>query len=212
MFSQHPFTLQHRYSLDVLPALPAWKRVLDVTCCIALLPLFAIVTLVVATLLRFFSNGPILYRQKHTGCMGYTFGAYRFRTMRLAQQSIGESVSRRTSAQHESQGDRLIPGGRFLRSSGLVDLPQIVNVLRGEMSMVGLRPCSPASGDSWSAEHQSNLAAVPGLTGIWRLARMSRASADDAVRWERNYAANMSLASDLKVIGQTTIAMLGFHR
>ena len=73
-------------------------------------------------------------------------------------------------------------------------------------------PCSAASGESWSAEQKNNLAAVPGLTGIWRLAHLSRASAEDAVRWEQNYAANMSFMSDLKVIGQTIIAMLGFRR
>ena len=212
MFSQRPFTLQHRYSLDALPALPAWKRVLDVTCCLALLPFLALVTLAVAAVVRISSNGPIFFRQKSTGCLGHGFGLYRYRTMRLAPASEADSVSKSTAPQDQLRSDLLIPGGHFLRSSGLVDLPQIVNVLRGEMSIVGLRPCSAASGESWSAEQKNNLAAVPGLTGIWRLAHLSRASAEDAVRWEQNYAANMSFMSDLKVIGQTMIAMFGFRR
>jgi exopolysaccharide production protein ExoY len=211
MFSQHPHTLQ-RYSLDLLPALPAWKRVLDVTCCIAVLPLLAIVTLVVAVLVRFSSNGPIFFRQINTGCMGRTFGAYRFRTMRIAKQTGAKSEANRGSTHTQARADLLIPGGHFLRSTGLVDLPQIVNVLRGEMSIVGLRLCSAASVESWCAEHQNNLAAVPGLTGAWRLARMNRTSPDDAIRWEQNYVANMSFISDLKVIGRTMIAMLGFRR
>ena len=209
MFSQHPFTLQHRYSLDALPALPAWKRAFDVTCCIAVLPLFAIVTLGIAVLVRFSSNGPIFFRQKNIGCMGRTFGAYRFRTMRIAQPADTKSVSNSASPHDQPRSDLLISGGRFLRSSGLVDLPQIINVLRGEMSIVGLRPCSAASGELWSAEHQNNLAAAPGLTGVWRLARMSRTSADEAARWDQTYVANMSFTSDLKVIGRTMIAMLG---
>jgi exopolysaccharide production protein ExoY len=211
MFSQHPFTLQHRYSLGAIPALPAWKRVLDVTCCIAALPLFASVTLVFAVLVKLSSNGPILFRQQSAGCLGRSVGVYRFRTMRIASHAVSESIAGSESPRSQRDMTLLIPGGHLLRATGLVDLPGIVNVLRGEMSIVGLRPCSAASGETLAAEHRSNLAAVPGLTGMWRLACMSHATDDEALRWEQSYVANMSFKSDLKVITRTLLAMFGLR-
>src|SRR5688572_23120899 len=73
MFSQHPFTLGHRYSLDAAHALPTWKRLLDLMCCIAALPLLGLVTFVFMLLAKLSSGGPVFYRQQHAGCLGRSF-------------------------------------------------------------------------------------------------------------------------------------------
>src|SRR5687768_2308318 len=135
MFSQHPFTLEHRYSLAAAYALPAWKRALDIVFSIAALPLLGLLAGMFSVVSWGRSRGPVFYRQEHVGCMGRSFRIYRFRTMRT---SSGRADHSKTGA-----SSLLIPGGGILRASGLADLPQIVNVLRGEMSLVGPRP-SPA--------------------------------------------------------------------
>src|SRR5688500_8617584 len=165
MFSQHPFTIPQRYSLDSAPALPVWKRVLDVTCCIAALPLLLVVTCVITIVTHVSSPGPVLFRQKTIGYLGRSFGAYRFRTMHVVASCVPEQMPN-VDLGHQPETTLSIPGGRFLRTSGLVDLPQIVNVLRGEMSIVGLRPCSDLDSTSRGVAHHSDLAAVPGLTGL----------------------------------------------
>jgi lipopolysaccharide/colanic/teichoic acid biosynthesis glycosyltransferase len=208
MFSQDPFALQNRYPLNAFPALPAWKRVLDVSCCIAALPLLGIVTLVFAIIGVLFARGPVFFRQRNVGCLGRVYGAFRFRTMQVAKASTPDSESQ----PHQSEPTRLIPGGRFLRTSGLVDLPQIVNVLRGEMSVVGLRPCSESQDKMRDPAQRTDFAAVPGLTGLWRIAGESQIRCDEGICWERTYAAKMSFGSDLRMIGRTLLAIIYQNR
>jgi lipopolysaccharide/colanic/teichoic acid biosynthesis glycosyltransferase len=188
-----------------------WKRALDVTCCIAALPLLVVVTCALTVVMMLFSKGPVLFRQRSIGYMGRSFGAYRFRTMHAARrkhapQIPGEDLNAQAGTA------RLIPGGSFLRSSGLVDLPQIVNVLRGEMSIVGLRPCCDFDDPSRAAAHRNDLAAVPGLTGVWRLAGENSANSDEAIRWEKAYFSNLSFFGDLKVIALSLFAIFRFRR
>lgn len=105
--------------------LPRWKRAAEVSCCLLALPLLGVVTLFVACVTTTAAQGPIFFRQQRLGLKGQRIWLYRFRTMRVGPAS-------------RSSG--LIPGGVFLRATGLAELPQIVNVLRGEMSSVGPRP------------------------------------------------------------------------
>ena len=190
MFSHHPFTLHHRYSLDAAPSLPLWKRGFDLVCCVAALPFLGLLTLVFALIAKASSPGPVLYRQRHVGAMGRVFGVYRFRTMRLA---TGDSTAT----------GMMLLGGRLLRASGLADLPQIVNVLRGEMSFVGPRPSPDLVERSRESAH--TLHAVPGITGAWRL---KGSNAGESVRWEQRYADHMSLGGDLVIIVRTLVAAL----
>ena len=204
MFSQHPFTIPQRYTLDSAPALPVWKRVLDVTCCITALPLLLVATCVITAITHLRSRGPVVFRQKSIGYLGRSFGAYRFRTMHVVASSVPQQIP---NSRHQTESTVSIPGGRFLRASGLVDLPQIVNVLRGEMSIVGLRPCSDLESTSRGAGQRNDLAAVPGLTGLWRLAGENETRRDESARWEETYFANLSFASDLKIIAQSLLAI-----
>jgi lipopolysaccharide/colanic/teichoic acid biosynthesis glycosyltransferase len=204
MLSQHPFTLEHPYALPARPALPWWKRGLDLACCVAGLPVLGCLTLLSAAVANGRSRGPLFYRQENVGHLGRKFLVYRFRTMRVAPASAPGGGESRTVAPNPAS---MLPVGRFLRHSGLADLPQLVNVLRGEMSIVGPRPHVDLPG-----RERTDMAAVPGITGLWRLAQVSRASTAEAECWEASYAARMSIGSDLRVIARSLVALLGSRR
>jgi lipopolysaccharide/colanic/teichoic acid biosynthesis glycosyltransferase len=209
MFSQHPFTLEHRYALDARAALPLWKRCVDLVCCAAGLPLLGLLTFGVTLVVKFASRGPVLYRQESSGHMGRRIRVYRFRTMRVA--SLGGIAPGSASHRADTAGG-FIPGGRLLRATGLADLPQLVNVLRGEMSIVGPRPCLDSGNNGCASGPLNQVTAMPGLTGLWRIADGNPQTRDVANRWERNYAEHISFWSDAAIIARTVLAMFGVRR
>jgi lipopolysaccharide/colanic/teichoic acid biosynthesis glycosyltransferase len=129
--------------------IPKWKRVLDVACIVAATPVLLPLGLLIGLAIKAVSRGPALFKQDRVGYRGRHFTCYKFRTMRVgADTGMHEAHLQRLMASDgpmlklDSGGDpRLIPGGRVLRSLGLDELPQVLNVLRGEMSLVGPRPC-----------------------------------------------------------------------
>ena len=104
----------------------------------------------------------------------------------------------------DAQGDsRLIKGGRLLRASGLDELPQIINVLRGDMTMVGPRPCIPYEYELYTPEQSRRLWSVPGLTGLWQVSGKNKTSFAEMVELDIAYAQQMSLVSDLRIMALT---------
>jgi lipopolysaccharide/colanic/teichoic acid biosynthesis glycosyltransferase len=200
MFSQHPYSLP-QYTLSACPALPGWKRALDIACCVAMLPLLGAVTFFVAVSTALTAQGPILFRQEYVGFLGRRFAVYRFRTMRVLGRGHGTTGGSEAGAPRRA----LIPGGEFLRASGLADLPQIVNVLRGEMSIVGPRAKCPTR----LSGRESDLIALPGLTGVWRF--VDESVPTPMVSWEQTYPEKKSLWADLKIILRTIPAVLGLR-
>ena len=109
----------------------------------------------------------------------------------------------------DARGDsRLIPGGRLIRASGLDELPQIINVLRGEMSLVGPRPCVPYEYEKYTAWQRNRFRAVPGLTGLWQVSGKNRTTFDEMIRLDIHYAQNKSLSLDLRIMLNTLPALL----
>jgi lipopolysaccharide/colanic/teichoic acid biosynthesis glycosyltransferase len=109
----------------------------------------------------------------------------------------------------DAAGDkRLIPLGRVLRSLGLDELPQLINVLRGEMSLVGPRPCLPYEYEQYLPRHKKRLAAAPGLTGLWQVSGKNRTTFEQMVDFDVDYAAKQSLFLDLKIILLTPLAIM----
>jgi lipopolysaccharide/colanic/teichoic acid biosynthesis glycosyltransferase len=109
----------------------------------------------------------------------------------------------------DSRGDsRLIPGGWILRASGLDELPQVINVLRGEMSMVGPRPCLPYEYDRYLPWQRDRFAAVPGLTGLWQVSGKNRTTFEEMIRLDIEYARRQSWWLDLKIMLLTVPALL----
>src|SRR5256886_4834972 len=155
---------------------PGWKAGLDITCILLLLPLWLPLMILLMLVTRIASPGPIFYRQKRIGLGGRHFFIWKFRTMRLSAETqtherYFENLMRvdRPMTKLAAYGDpRLAPFGQVLRASGLDELPQIFNVLHGEMSLVGPRPCTPnefAHSEPWQRQRVNCL---PGLTGYWQ--------------------------------------------
>ena len=202
-------------SPPVSVALPLWKRLLDISCCVLALPLLALAACWTLLLTWVASPGPIFFRQERVGYQGRRFFLYKFRTMHV-------SASITSHAEHFSQlmrsgvpmekldarrDTRLIPGGWILRASGLDELPQIINVLRGEMSIVGPRPCIPYEYMQYDAAQRGRLASVPGLTGLWQVSGKNRTTFDEMVQLDIAYGQQISLLKDVEIILRTVPAL-----
>src|SRR5436190_11531427 len=149
---------------------PSWKSALDITCVLLSLPAWLPLMILLMLVTRIASPGPIFYRQERIGLGGRRFFIWKLRTMKLSAETqthehYFQELMRvdRPMTKLDAYGDpRLAPFGRFLRASGLDDLPQIFNVLCGEMSLVGPRPCTPnefAPYEPWQRERVNALPA-----------------------------------------------------
>ncbi|ROT33540.1 sugar transferase [Micromonospora sp. HM5-17] len=169
---------------------------------VLLFPLF----IAIAITIRISDPGPVFFRQSRVGHEGRTFKVWKFRTMYVdAEQRLASLVD-----QNETDGllfkikqdPRVFPAGRFLRASSLDELPQLINVLRGEMSLVGPRPL-PADDGDFLGDVRRRLLVRPGITGLWQVSGRSDLSWDEAVRLDLYYVDNWSLAYDLSILWRT---------
>ncbi|MGC9941893.1 MAG: sugar transferase [Verrucomicrobiota bacterium] len=196
--------------------LPRWKRMLDVSLIVLALPLFLPITVVIALIIRITSTGPILFQQERVGYRGQRFMILKFRTMYCG----AETVSHQGYLQHlmdsdapmiklDSSGDaRIIPLGKLLRAAGLDELPQLFNVLNGEMSLVGPRPCLPYEAEQYLPWQRERFNAAPGLTGLWQVNGKNRTTFTRMIQLDIEYARSKSLWLDLKVLCKTLPALL----
>lgn len=195
--------------------IPRWKRTLDVVFVLLILPFVLPVALLIAVLIRAVSEGPVLFRQERVGYLGRKFMCYKFRTMFVG----AETKSHEGYLQHlmkseapmvklDAHGDsRIIPFGRLLRSSGLDELPQLINVLRGDMSMVGPRPCLAYECDAYLPWQWERFNTLPGLTGLWQVSGKNLTTFAEMMRLDINYSREKSLWLDLKIIVRTVPAI-----
>jgi lipopolysaccharide/colanic/teichoic acid biosynthesis glycosyltransferase len=189
---------------------------IDIVCCLAAMPILALCTLLMTIITKFVSPGPIFFRQERIGHLGRRFKIYKFRTMVVgADTSVHQSYckdlisSNAPMVKMDARGDaRLIPGGWLLRASGLDELPQLINVLRGEMSLVGPRPCIPSEFDQYLPWQRRRCDAMPGLTGLWQVSGKNRTTFEQMIRYDIHYAQNISFGQDLKIILMTVPALL----
>jgi lipopolysaccharide/colanic/teichoic acid biosynthesis glycosyltransferase len=193
------------------------KRAVDLVGALAGLMLLWPVMLAIALLIRLDSPGPALFRQVRRGHRGRPFRMLKFRTMvEGAERRLGD-----LELCNESTGGvlfklrhdpRVTWLGRFLRRSSLDELPQLINVFKGEMSLVGPRPLQLRDSDRlWNADPQSytrRLEALPGLTGPWQVGGRSGLDCEQMVRLDVDYVANRSLGRDLGIMGKTVLAVL----
>ena len=195
---------------------PGWKRAVDVSCSLAVLPVLALLTLLASLVMLITSPGPVFFRQERVGYRGKRFQCYKFRTMVVGadsrvHQAHCDSLIRSNApmVKMDARGDsRLIPGGWLIRASGLDELPQIINVLRGEMSLVGPRPCVPYEYAKHLAWQRERFHAVPGLTGLWQVSGKNRTTFEEMVWLDIQYARNVSWWLDLKIILLTIPALI----
>jgi len=184
-------------------ALPFWKRALDIACCIAALPVLALAIGCIGFVARVVSPGPILFRQERVGYLGRRFTLYKFRTMHVSadttshQAHVARLVKSKVPMQKlDARGDqRLFPG--------LDELPQILNILRGEMSMVGPRPCIPYECAQYSPWQRKRLESVPGLTGLWQVSGKNRTTFEEMIQLDILYSEQQSIGLDVWILLRT---------
>jgi lipopolysaccharide/colanic/teichoic acid biosynthesis glycosyltransferase len=199
----------------------AAKRAVDLTGAALGLVLLAPVLVLIALLIRLDSPGPALFRQRRLGRRGRPFWIHKFRTMRAdAEGQLGALESRNEAAQgvlFKMQDDpRVTRLGRFLRRTNLDELPQLFNVLTGEMSLVGPRPFQLRDcARLWELDPVAfarRLEFTPGLTGAWQVSRRDPTDSEHLLDYDLEYVANWSLALDLQLLYRTFFLMLAGFR
>jgi exopolysaccharide biosynthesis polyprenyl glycosylphosphotransferase len=188
------------------------KRVLDVTVSVGGLVLLSPLFLAVSVAIRLDSPGPILFRQKRVGADGKVFICYMFRSMyedAERRQAELEALNDAGGPVFKMKDDpRVTPVGRLLRRWSVDELPQLVNVLKGEMSLVGPRPLPVRDFQRMEETYKRRLEAVPGMTGYWQISGRSNLSFEEMMRLDLYYIENWSLSFDVKIILRTLGAVL----
>jgi lipopolysaccharide/colanic/teichoic acid biosynthesis glycosyltransferase len=211
--------LTHRRTAAVA-ALPRlwWKRPLDLLAAIVLLvpglPLIGVLALLVA----FESRGPVFFRQERVGQHGTRFRIWKLRSMRHGcpdethRVAVSEWFAGHPDAEpYKTLADPRVTGrvGRWLRRVDLDELPQLFNVLRGEMSLVGPRPAIPYELGLYQPAYLDRLEVPPGLTGLWQVTSRDRLSAAEMMTLDLRYVRDASLGLDLRILALTAVAVLG---
>jgi exopolysaccharide biosynthesis polyprenyl glycosylphosphotransferase len=190
----------------------ALKRALDVAVSLLGLVLLSPLFLAVALAIRLDSPGPILFRQKRVGADGKVFLCYMFRSMYEGAEGRQEELEPLNEVEGSvfkiKDDPRVTPVGRFLRRWSIDELPQLVNVLKGEMSLVGPRPLPVRDFQRMEEAHKRRLGALPGMTGYWQTSGRSNLSFEEMVRLDLYYIENWSLSFDVKIILRTLGAVL----
>ena len=197
-------------------AAPRWKRVLDVVCILAFLPVILPAAGLVALLVKCVSSGPLFFRQERVGYRGRRFVCLKFRTMHAGTStSAHEDYSRQLIASEapmakldDADDHRIIPLGPVLRAMGLDELPQLLNVLRGEMSLVGPRPCVPAEYEAYQPRQKERFNALPGLTGLWQVSGKNSTTFSRMIELDLEYIRHRSLLLDLRIMALTIPVVL----
>lgn len=191
----------------------ALKQAADWTIGLFVAVFFSPVLLLTAILIKLESRGPILFAQERVGHNGRTFTCYKFRSMRDG----GDELINELSQLHEGHGPeiklrsdpRCTRVGRVIRRHSIDELPQLWNVFKREMSLVGPRPALPQEIDKYEPWHQRRLHARPGITGMWQVSGRSDLSFDEKAMMDIYYIENWSLLLDLKILVRTVAAMVG---
>lgn len=190
----------------------ALKRTFDLVVSTITLFLLSPVLLAIAVAVKLSSKGPVLYRSVRPGMAGKPFSCFKFRTMREHAEQIQadlEPLNEQTGALFKIRNDpRLTSVGRFLRRFSLDELPQLVNVIRGEMSLVGPRPLPMRDFERLQEWHKKRYLVLPGITGLWQVSGRSELDFDDLVRLDFLYLERWSVFLDLTILLKTIPAVL----
>jgi exopolysaccharide biosynthesis polyprenyl glycosylphosphotransferase len=201
------------------------KRTLDVVGSIGGILICSPFFMAIPVLIKLTSNGPVLFRQQRVGLHGQDFTFLKFRSMvvnsdpAIHKKDVEDLIHNRIE-DNEQEGKsgpvfkltndpRITPIGRFLRKTSLDELPQLFNVLKGDMSLVGPRPPIPYEVAAYQSWHRRRIIEVkPGITGLWQVYGRSRTTFDEMVRLDLQYISTQSLWLDIKLILQTPLAVL----
>lgn len=197
----------------------AGKRMLDVVIASVLLVVLSPLMLVAFVAVRLTSPGGAVFRQVRVGALGRRFVLLKFRTMQsdCSQASHEDFVRQMMTGELEPPCDgvyklrsdpRITWVGALLRRASIDELPQLVNVLRGEMSLVGPRPVLPWEADLFPAAVRSRFLVPPGLTGLWQISGRNRLTMLEGLRLDVEYVSRCTLTTDLQIMARTPVSML----
>ncbi len=198
------------------------KRIFDIAVASLTLLLLSPLLVAVALLVKLDSRGPVFFRQVRVGKNGRHFEIYKFRSMTVGSEhdeerkkQVAEFIKSKEKFQPSDAATtkivneaRITRAGKLLRQLSLDEVPQLFNVLRGEMSIVGPRPCLPYEWDHYEEWHKRRLSVLPGLTGIWQIAGRSVVGFEDMVILDLHYIQNASIVLDLRVMLKTIPVLL----
>jgi exopolysaccharide production protein ExoY len=203
-------------AIEVRDEIPRWKQWLDLTCIFVSLPLWLGVLIVVSIWIKLVSPGPLFFCQERVGYRGRRFTIFKFRTMEVNVETRSHELhlqqlinSDCPMTKLDVSGDpRIIFGGRILRAMGLDELPQIFNVVRREMSLIGPRPCTVNEFKCYKTWQEERLDALPGLTGYWQVNGKNKTTFSEMIEMDIYYARNLSFLLDLSILVKTLPAIL----
>lgn len=193
---------------------------LDLALILVVCPGLLIIGVAVAAIIKTGSRGPVFFRQRRVGYKGREFMLYKFRTMaanaetdthRLHLKDLMNAEKPMTKLDAKSD-PRVIPFGGVLRATGLDELPQLLNVVRGEMSVVGPRPCLPYEYENYDARQRRRFDAVPGLTGLWQVSGKNKTTFNQMIHLDIEYSERRSLGLDLNIICRTLPVLWGQYQ
>ena len=200
------------------------KKVMDITGSLIALVVSAPLFLVISALIKLTSEGPVFFRQERVGQFGRTFTLLKFRSMfvnndptihreyvksLICSSDNGSQEGGRQEVFKIQNDPRVTPIGRFLRKTSIDELPQFINVLMGDMSLVGPRPPIPYELENYDLWHRRRLLDMkPGITGMWQVEGRSRTTFNDMVRLDIYYMTNWSIWLDLKLLVKTPLAVV----
>ena len=195
---------------------PAWKRRLDLVLVALTAPVWLTVFTLCAVWIKLVSRGPVFFRQERIGCDEKPFTIFKFRTMRQgADTKVHENYFRdlidgKAAMKKLDECDpRLIFGGKLIRASGVDELAQLINVIRGEMSLVGPRPCTRAELANYPPGFKRRFAGLPGITGNWQVNGKNSTTFRRMIALDIVYLRNLSLGGDLSIMLRTLPTVLG---
>jgi lipopolysaccharide/colanic/teichoic acid biosynthesis glycosyltransferase len=190
----------------------ALKRTFDLVLATVGLVLLSPALLVIALAVKLSSRGPVIYRSSRPGIGGHPFECFKFRTMRKHADQLQadlESLNEQSGALFKIRRDpRLTRAGRILRRYSLDELPQLLNVVRGEMSLVGPRPLPMRDFERLEDWHKKRYLVLPGMTGLWQVSGRAELDFDDLVRLDFLYLERWSVSLDLSILLRTIPAVL----
>jgi lipopolysaccharide/colanic/teichoic acid biosynthesis glycosyltransferase len=192
------------------------KRGLDLGCCLLMSPLVLPVFAAVALAVRLSSPGSVFYRKERVGRAGRKFTIYKFRSMYTREHLHGvlqykecETTQMRRRLDEKHLGDpRVTPIGRLLRKFSLDELPQLINVVRGEMALVGPRPVVSAELQRYGVDSYFYKLTTPGLTGLWQVSGRNDVTYEQRVRLDAEYCSTWTLWLDTKILARTIPAVM----
>jgi len=201
---------------QVLFRIPLWKRAIDIVGSLVAILLLSPLLLSVALLIRIVSPGPVLFRQQRVGYLGKVFTMWKFRTMHVNADTTLHQAYLRELIRNEQEmtkldrgrDPRIIPFGNLLRATGIDELPQLINVLLGDMSLVGPRPCLLYEAYEYHSWQMRRFDAVPGLTGLWQVSGKNRTTFTEMVRLDIKYARKLAFPLDVMIFLKTIPAIV----